>query len=219
MQTPVSLKTAERQAFQITFTDGLWDVFLGLFPLQFAVAPLLSESMGDFWSSAIFLPVFGAVYLVIRLMRKYVIAPRMGTVNFGKARKEKLRKFSRIMLGINALVFIMGILAAAFTTKIFDSQSIALFGSVVSMALGLILLAGFSLAAVLLDWPRLYFYGLLLFAAPPVGEWLYQNHGAAHHGYPIVFGITAGVMILTGLITFVRMLKNNPRIELPGVEA
>ena len=175
MHTPISFKTTERKAFQSSFADGLWDVFLGLFPLQFAVAPLLSESMGDFWSSAIFLPVWGAVYLVIRLMRKNLIAPRMGTVNFGKARKEKLRKFSRIMLGINALVFILGILAAAFATKIFDSQSIALFGSVVSMALGLILLAGFSLAAALLDWPRLYFYGLLLLAAPPVGEWLEQT--------------------------------------------
>ncbi len=219
MSIPISLNTAERKAFQTSFADGLWDVFIGLFPLQFAVAPLLSESMGDFWSSVIFLPVWGAVYLLIWLTRKYVIAPRMGTVNFGKARKEKLRKFTSIMLGVNILVFIMGILTAASVTKIFDSQSIAPFGGVVSLALGLILLAGASLAAVLLDWPRLYLYGLLLFAAPPVGEWLYQNHAAAHHGYPIVFGITAAVMILTGLITFVRMLKNNPRVELPDAEA
>ena len=219
MYTPVSFKTAERKAFQTSFADGLWDIFIGLFALQFAIAPLLSEPLGDFWSSAIFLPIWGAAYMAIKLARKYVIAPRMGTVNFGKARKEKLRKFSRIMLGINALVLILGILAAVLFTRVFDSQSLALLGGVASLALGMVLLAGFSLAAAWLDWPRLFFYGLLLFAAPPVGEWLYQNHGAAHHGYPIVFGITAGVMILTGLFMFVRLLKNNPRVDLPGVEA
>jgi hypothetical protein len=40
MQTPVSLKTAERKVFQTTFADGLWDVFIGCFALQFAIAQL-----------------------------------------------------------------------------------------------------------------------------------------------------------------------------------
>jgi len=55
MSTPISLKDAERKAFQSTFADGLWDVFIGCsFPLQLTIAPLLSHRMGDFWSSAVF---------------------------------------------------------------------------------------------------------------------------------------------------------------------
>ena len=33
MHSPVSLKSAERKAFQSTFADGLWDVFIGFFAL------------------------------------------------------------------------------------------------------------------------------------------------------------------------------------------
>ena len=80
MHPPISLKSAERKAFQSTFADGLWDVFIGVFALEFAIAPLLSKTLGDFWSSAVFLPVFGVVYLVIWLTRKYVVAPRIGTL-------------------------------------------------------------------------------------------------------------------------------------------
>jgi hypothetical protein len=80
MQNPISLKSAESKAFQLSFADGLWDVFIGCMFLNFAVAPFLSETMGDFWSSAIFLPFWGLVYLAIWLTRKYVVAPRIGKV-------------------------------------------------------------------------------------------------------------------------------------------
>ena len=43
-----------------------------------------------------------------------------------------------------------------------------------------------------------------------VGEWLYTNRGASHHGFPITFGITAGIIILTGLATLVRLVLKHP---------
>lgn len=215
MQTPVSLKAAERKVFQTAFADGLWDIFISCFALQFAIAPLLSASLGDFWSSVIFLPFWGFVYLAIWLIRKYVVAPRIGTVNFGKARKEKLRKFSLVMLCINAVMFVLGLVAAFAFGGAADGWSVSLRGALISVLLGLFLLGGFSTAAYLLDYPRLYLYGLMLFVGPVVGEWLYQHHGATHHGYPIVFGAAAAIMILTGLSLFVRLLRNNPAIETP----
>lgn len=205
MQTPISLKSAERQAFQSTFADGLWDVFIGCFALQFAIAPLLSETLGDFWSSAIFLPFWGLVYLAIWLVRKHVLAPRLGTVSFGKARRAKMRKFSMVMVMANMLMLILGILAAM------NFNKVPRFG--VASLFSLFLLAGFSAAAWLLDFPRLYVYGLLLFVAPLLGEWLYANLGFSHHGYPVVFGIAAGLIILTGLVNFLRVLSNHPTID------
>ena len=203
MSTPISLKNAEQKAFQSTFADGLWDVFLGCsFPLQLTIAPFLSVSMGDFWSSAVFLPFWGAVYLVIWLVRKNVVAPRIGKVEFGTARKSKLKKLSAALLIVNVIAFILAIVAAL----AFGSLPIA--GPPIIM--GLTLLIGFSTAAYFLDFPRLYVYGLLGALAPLIGEWLYQNMGASHHGFPIVFGTLAGVMILTGLVTFARFLQNNP---------
>jgi hypothetical protein len=207
MQNPISLKSAERKAFQLTFADGLWDVFLGCFLLMFAIAPFLSESLGDFWSSAVFLPFWGLVYLAIWLTRKYVVAPRIGQVVFARPRLKRLRTFSIVMLVINGLMFLLG-LAVALTFNRIP-------GLLISGILGLFILFGFSAAAYILDYPRLYFYGLLLLILPPVGEWLYQNYGAIHHGYPIVFGFASGLMILIGLFNFVRLLKNTPRVELP----
>ena len=205
MHPPVSLKSAERKAFQSTFADGLWDVFIGFFALEFAIAPLLSKYMGDFWSSAVFLPVFGVVYLVIWLLRKYVVAPRIGTFSVGRMRRQKLQKFSLILLIANIVMFVLGIIAAL------NFRRLPGFG--IASLLGLFLLVGFSAAAYMLDFTRLYLYGLMLFAAAPIGEWLYANRGASHHGYPIVFGFSAAVMILTGLVLFIRLLKNNPRVD------
>ena len=215
MQTPVSLKNAERYVFRTTLADGLWDIFIACIALQFAIAPLLSEKLGDFWSSAVFLPFWLVVYLAIWLTRKSVVAPRLGRVILGTVRKAKLRRFTAIMLVMNALVFILGI-AVALTV---DFQDRAQSGWLVSLILGLFMLVGFSLAGYLLDTPRFYLYGLMLVVAPPLGEWLYQQHGFSHHGYPVVFGFSAAVMILTGLGLFLRLLKDNPRLEVPQEES
>jgi hypothetical protein len=207
MPQKISLKEAERKAFRLTFQDGLWDVLIGSFAAMFAIAPLLSVSLGDFWSSAIFLPVWGLAYLIVWLLRKYVVRPRIGVVKYGPARVGRLKRLSLTLLVGNLAVFALGIVAAvnfgAFPSGFYP------------LILGLFLILGFSLAAYLLDFPRLYAYGLLLALAPVVGEWLYANFSAAHHGFPLTFGVTSGVMILTGIVTFARFVHHNP---LPDVE-
>jgi hypothetical protein len=202
MSQPISLKEAERKAFRTTYNDGLWDIFLGCFFLMFAIGPYLSLSLGDFWSSVVFLPFWGAVYVVIRLIRRYVVSPRIGIVKFGPARKTKLAKFSVVMLVVNVVALILGFVAA----MSFGSVP----GQMISAIFGLILLIGFSMAAYFLDFNRLYIYGLLAGLSPLAGEWLYTHGKATHHGFPITFGTSAGIMILVGLAVFLRLLRNNP---------
>jgi len=214
MQKPLSLKSTERKAFQTSFADGLWDVLIGCFVLLFALAPLLSAALGDFWGSMIFLPFWGLVYLAIRLARKALVAPRLGTVRFGDVRKQKLRTFTHTMLAVNLLVFVFG-LAVFVVSGAASGWMGSLGGMWINALLGLFWLAGFSFAAYLLDFPRLYLYALLLGVAPLVGEWLYQHHGATHHGYPIAFGAAAALMILTGLALFVRLLIHTPVVDVP----
>jgi hypothetical protein len=202
MSQKFSLREAERKAFTISFDDGLWDIFLGCFFLEFVIAPFLSERLGDFWSSVIFLPFWGLVYLAIWLIRKYVVKPRIGLVKYGPARTAKLKRFTLLILLINIVVFILGVIAL-FSFGVFSKQ-------IYPIILGLTLLVGFCVAAYFLDFPRLYIYGLLLACSPLVGEWLYTYRNASHHGWPITFGITCSIMILTGLIIFIRFLRNNP---------
>jgi len=202
MSRTLSLREAERRAFTIAFDDGLWDIFLGCFFLEFAIAPFLSENLGDFWSSVIFLPFWGLVYLAIWMIRKYIVKPRIGSVKFGPARTAKLKKFTSVMLLINIVVLVLGVIAVL-SFGVVSSQ-------IYPIIFGLTLLIGFSLAAYFLDFPRLYIYGLLLACSPLVGEWVYTYRNASHHGFPITFGVTCSIMILTGLIVFIRFLHNNP---------
>ena len=201
MSQPKSLQEAERKVFRTAYQDGLWDVFLGCFVLMFALAPLLSASLGDFWSSMVFLPFWGLVALAIWLIRKHVVAPRVGVVKFGPARKRKLRSIGLVMLVVNVVALVLGI--------VFALRS-PVPGQAVPIAFGLIFLLGLSIAAYVLDFRRLYLYGLLTGLSPLVGEWLYTQHGVAHHGFPLTFGLSAAIMILTGLVIFVRLLRDNP---------
>ncbi len=202
MSYPISLKEAERKVFRSTVNDGLWDIFLGFFFLEFVIAPYLSESMGDFWSVAVFLPVWAVVYLAIRLIRKKVVEPRIGVVKFGPSRISKIKRFSYVMLAFNSIALLLGIWAALS----FNRTS----GEAIPYMFSILLLAGFSMAAFFLEFNRLYIYGLLIALAPVAGEWLWKNGYAAHHGWPITFGVISGIMILVGLVIFIRLLRSNP---------
>jgi hypothetical protein len=204
----ISLKEAERKAFRTTLNDGLVDIFLGCFLLMFVIGLYLSDSLGDFWSSAVFLPFMALVYLAIWLIRRYVVTPRIGMVKFGQARKAKLAKFTVVMLVINVVALILGSVAALS----FGSVP----GQMISILFGLILLMGFSIAAYFLDFNRLYIYGLLVGLSPLIGEWLWTHGYATHHGFPITFGTSSGIMILVGLAVFIRLLHNNP-VPIQGI--
>jgi hypothetical protein len=208
MSLHVSLKEAERKAFRATFNHGLWDIFLGCFFLTFGIALYLSPSLGDFWSSVVLLPIWGIMFLAVWLIRKYVVTPRIGFVKFGQARQTRLVKFTIVMLVVNVVSLILGIAAAM---QIGDVR-----GQIHTIILGMILLIGFSMAAYFLDFSRLYIYGLLVGLSPFIGEWLWTQGYASHHGFPITFGTSAGIMILVGLINFIRLLRNKP-VPIEGI--
>lgn len=196
-----TLRAIDRKIFKTSFEDGLLDIFLASFVLMFAVAPLLSSTLGDFWSSFIFLPFWGLVYLVLWYLRRKVISPRIGTVKWGEMRKKKLRIGSIIMLVLNFLFLGLGIIS--FLTPIES-------GFAMSIRFGIMILLLFSGAGYMLDYEPLYVYGLLITLALPIGEWLYQNAGFSHHGNPAVFGTLSVIMLLRGLYKLITLIKSIP---------
>ncbi|MBN1861477.1 MAG: hypothetical protein JW840_08470 [Candidatus Thermoplasmatota archaeon] len=195
------IKTIEKKLWISYFQDGLTDIFIGCFVLMFALAPLLSESLGDFWSSFIFLPFWAFIYLCMLLIRKYILQPRIGVVHFGPMRKKKLLTFNIIMVGVLSLGFVLGIISF---------MDFNLPGWIHMARFGLIVLIGSLLAGYFLDYPHLYLYGFLFVLSLIVGEWLWENLQVPHHGFPVTFGFTAGIIVLIGLIKFIRLLHQNP---------
>jgi hypothetical protein len=205
MEQKMDLKQLERKAWTSFYDDGLGDIFLGCIMLMFALAPMLSRlGLGDFWSSAVFLPFFALVFIVIVLLRKRVVIPRIGLVRFGRTRKKRLVKFNVLMFVVLSVGLILGFLSlrgGVGQAWVHNLRFIA----IVLMCSGL---AGYFLGFI-----RLYIYGILIALAIPIGEWLWTNAGVPHHGFPVTFGITAGVMLITGIVLFLKMLGKNPKSQ------
>lgn len=203
------LNAVERDAFRATADDGLWDLLIASVVAMFAIAPLLSGSLGDFWSSAVFLPVYVAVYLAIRLVRERFVAPRVGVVEYGPERKERLTRFGAVLLALNVIAVTLGGIAFL----MFDSSVVD--PIVFPIVLSLIVLAGSSLAAWQLGIPRLFLYGVMLALGPLIGEWLWRQGSVSHHGFPLVFGIAAAVIAVSGLVRFARVTRERPAADDP----
>lgn len=202
MPQKISLKQVERKVFRTTFQHGLWDVFIGCVVLQFSIAPLLSSKLGDFLSSAVFLPFWALVFVVILLVKKYIVRPRIGLVTFGPYRKKKLSKLVILMVAVNLIALILG---AYFALHFWVSA-----GWIYMFFLGLVVLFLSTIAAYFLNLTRYFIYGLLFLLSLLIGEWSFVQFRLAHHGFPITFGVTAGIIILTGLIHFFRFMRNYP---------
>lgn len=210
MSAQISLKDLEKNVFQKSFQDGLIDIQIGCVLVMFAVAPLLSPYLGDFWSSMIFLPFWGVIYLGVREIRKKIIQPRVGIVEYGKYRKTRQKKLNLTILVFNLLVLALGV------ASFFNFADLP--GWVHPIRFSAVILVGFSLAGYMLEFPRLYFYGILIALAPLIGEFLYTTFHASHHGFPITFGIASLLIILYGLGTFLRLLKEHPVVSQEGLE-
>lgn len=202
------MKQAERGTFKAAFDLGIWDILIATVASMFAVAPLLSVRMGDFWSSAVFVPVVLAVLVALRAVKRRVLLPRIGVVRLGSYRRARLRRLTIVLLSLNVVALVAG--------SYFALRFEALQGLLPVILFSGMLLVGFTLAASYLNIPRYFLYGLLLAAAPFAGEWLWRRGYAPHHGYPVVFGVAAVVIAAVGLIKLaVRLRAHAPSSDGP----
>ena len=202
MTVKTSLKDLEKSMYRVSTQDGILDIQIGLMLLVFVLPIYLSDSLGDFWSSMVFLPLWIIVIYGFRAFRKKVVHPRVGKIQYGTYRKKRMTRLNIIILVFNLIALLLGVL----TFIQFKEVS----GWIVSARFSIIILLGFSLAGYMLDFPRIYLYGILISAATVVGDYLYQIQGFSHHGFPVTFGFLSAVLVATGLIILIRLLKKYP---------
>ena len=181
---------------------------MGLFILEFAVAPLLTTSLGDFGSSFIFLPIWALATVMILLIKHHNLTPRMGIVRLRLTRQVRLFRLSIALLIALVFFFITGTLA------LMEMNASIVLRTIFMVAMALII---FSVAAHVLQQNRLFLYGCMVALAPILGEWLWVNLGVVHHGYPLTFGIACLTIITTGITKFILFLKRYT-IPVEGME-
>ena len=214
MSTQLNLKEIERKAFRFTYQDGLRDMYLGLIVVCMSI---FVYRPADGYSPTNIVLAISGILLANRLFwagKMFITLPRMGQVRFGAARKQRKITLA-IILGVVILiqVGIVGLTTLAWInpevgTKVNDFFKARDLMDLVVAAIGslfvgpsMILIAYFS------DFPRGYYIAVMMSLA--VFLMIYLNQPL----YPIMIG---GLIILPGLVLFVRFLKEYP---LPREEA
>jgi len=217
MAQDINLKEIERRAFRSTFQDGLWDIFLGLLLLNMGIGTIVGGTLGETelslmslsWIVLLIVPLPFLVFAAFWAGKKFITTPRIGLVKFGPQRKAKMKNVRAVLFVSVLLLVIMFFLGWAamgnrlpwWATQIplplyvWPAQTIIVFG----------------LAAYFLDVPRFYAYGVLYGLPFPAGVLLVKNTDITVIGsMAIAYSVPVGVMVLIGVVLFIRFLRNYP---------
>jgi hypothetical protein len=158
-------KQTERRVFTSFFQAGIMEAFTGIFLLQLGCPALFSRSgFGDWESALLTLPIALILLVVVFVVRRFVVIPRLGHVKF---LPERRRRVSRLII-----VPILTLIAGAMVGYIFAENAPLRHAFVVQIPFILIPIIVFGAAAYFLDMKRLYVYGAIVGLVFPLGKYL-----------------------------------------------
>jgi len=214
MAIQLDLKQIERKAFRSTYEDGLRDIYYGLVVVGMSIFIYQPEDGYSAMNIILSLVITTLAYGLFWAGKKYVTLPRMGQVQFGPARKQKKRTLA-IILGVFVLIQVglVALTALGWANPQLGNASntilseynaellvVALIGSFI-LGTSMIVIAYFS------DFPRGYYIAIMMALA--VFIMIYANK-------PIYAIIIGALIILPGVVLFVRFLKKHPLADEAG---
>jgi len=194
------LKALEKKAWISTFRDGLLDIFLGLMFLVISFRPFLDDiGISRPWDAIISTMLIFSIVLFYIVGKKFITIPRIGLVKFGPKRKARSKKLFVIIAIFIVVTNIILILEINKTASLAHLTGLALY--MMRFGIGLLLLGlPISLIAYFMEIKRLYLIAVLV----AVAESVYGYVGS------IGFIVTGGIILLTGLVIFIRFLRDYP---------
>jgi hypothetical protein len=208
MTTDMDLKRLERKAWRFSFQDGLLDIYLGLLLVVLSIPELLP---GVFTSELGAYAAYGGLALVAFLFywaaKRYVSAPRMGRARFGPTRKAK-QTTAAIVYGVSALGGVIVLLLTLVWRGGAPSGGSPWLGAreLFALGIGFWMILVFGLGSYFTDFGRGYVIGALYALA---------FAGTILLGEPVLFALCGAIIVLLGLVVFVRFLRAHP---VPGEE-
>jgi hypothetical protein len=208
MSAILDLKEIERRAFRSTYQDGLWDMLWGAIVMAMAISVHRPEDGYTLANIVVAMVVPPVAYGLFWVGKKFITLPRMGQVRFGPARKQKGRTLA-IILGLVVLVQagIVGLTALGWLDPQVGAR---INGFLADHSLERLAVAALGslfvgppmiLIAYFIDFPRGYYIAVMMSLAVFLMILLNQ---------PIYALVIGGLIVLPGLVLFVRFLKRYP---------
>jgi hypothetical protein len=192
-------KNIERRVFTSFFQGGLMEAWTGIILLQLGLPLVFSRSgFGDLQSALITLPIALILLIVVLLLRKFVVTPRLGRVKFLPERRRRLSK----LIIVPTVTLIAGAIVGYIYTENASIRNI--FIGLMPFSLSSIIV--FGAAAYFLDMKRLYIYGVIVGLIFPLGKYL-ETIIVSRNILPATLLFAAFVYLITATVFFVAFLR------------
>ncbi len=209
MDQKINLKEIEKKAYRSTFQDGIWDIHLGILLINLSILPWIVENYLSVIQAAM-IGIFVTILAMIVFFggKKLITIPRMGLIQFGQARKAKLKKVRAVMF-LSVIVGIVLFFLAKYMTTIAGIPAPFLIFSANCLIV-------FSLGAYFMNFERLYFYGFFYALPLPFGFLMMKNSFPVENVI-LISTIPGLIMVIIGSILFFQFLRKypNPTKEAP----
>ena len=199
MPEKIDLKKVEKQTYRFTFTDGLTDMTYGSLLIIIAIAPILREILYPSYIIFLILPPS----LIIILGKIFITVPRIGIVKFNQNRTKSRNKIGLLIAILLPITVIMVVLT------FLGIYNIKVGGYIVPVGAGLFVLILFSIIAYIMDYPHFYLYAVSIGLGIPLAALIKPIFGEPLH-YILSFGISGTLILIYGIITLIKFLKNYP---------
>lgn len=186
----INLKTIQEKMDQTYFSDGVWDLVIGLIFLSFGLGIWINQ---NFWA------IFPIAVLTLPLaIKRWITYPRTGYLKFKQSRKLWLSAaFFIVLFGLEGFLLILGANnPSGNALVVWLTQNLFLIS-------GVFIAAFFCISAKTLNFPRLYLYALLsligfalIFRVFPAG---------------IMLTLIGVIIILISIFVMRNFVRNHPK--------
>ena len=190
MRSDKELKRLQRKALLTFFQDGLWDIFLGLFVIDWGVGLVIDLA----YLSGIWLVALG--FLVIGV-KHWIIYPRTGYVKLGSG-PVKVKLLTSFLVGLVALLGVLMMLLVGYDAR--PDWVSDYFPLIFSGMMALVIFT----AAEWLGVRRFFIHAALVFIAGAVHQW-----GNIDWAYTFIAAGT--IIVVIGAVILAIFLKRNPK--------
>lgn len=210
MTQTIDLKALEKKAWRSVFQDGLWDIYLGILLMAFAVGAWLDrQPISENMRVGIYIGVQILAMIILFAGKRFVTMPRMGRVKFG-AERQKRHNIVRLILFISVLA---GLAMWFLSVSLMGEERGALTGKwIFPLVWVLNMLMVFGLGAYFLEYERLYVIGFLYAAVIPLDVIVKKFAKVDMDVY--IFLAAGAIILVMGIAYLVRFMRDYKPLNL-----